>query len=402
MKANPIAHSHTLQLRSVPRRDHKARVGVEGSSPHGGVSPIKLSTNWRRSDQFRLLEPQINAQKVHVWPFNANVPIELLLLDGDGDRTVSKNRHDYFEIFFVCSGATTFIVEDRRLPMEQGDMAIVGSTLHHSTQCSSHARSTIGALYFDPDFISGDGMACSADYLAPFLDQDPGFPHVVPAATGLPRQILDLMEMIQEEMPGSSRLARLAIKTYLRMITILLVKQYATHASGVDSFRQQQRALESLQKFFEFLPGHVGDMICAPDAARMCNLRRDRVCGLPAPVDMPLVSKLSQSVPCGARADGVGGNKSPDLRDRTGDGVLRSELFQCSFSQVYRHDPTWLPAPQCFRADFGFTTHVILLRLPQWRRPPCGFAEDVRVSPAEGRECRMLSSVWLVVTGELQ
>jgi len=272
MKANPIARSHTPQFRSVPRRNHNARVDVQGSSPHGGVSPIELSTNWRRSDQFRLLEPQINAQKVHVWPFNANLPIELRLLDGDGDRTVSKNRHDYFEIFFVCSGATSFIVEDRRLPMEHGDMAIVGSTLHHSTHCSPHARSTIGALYFDPDFISGDGMACRADYLAPFLDQDPGFPHIVPAATGLPRQILDLMEMIQEEMPGSSRLARLAIKTYLRMILILLVKQYATHASGVDSFRQQQRALESLQKFFEFLPGHVGDMICAPDAARMCNL----------------------------------------------------------------------------------------------------------------------------------
>lgn len=58
-------------------------------------------------------------------------------------------------------------------------------------------------------------MACSTDYLVPFLDQDPGFPHVVPAATGIPHQILDLMEMIQEEMPGSWRTARLAIKKYM-------------------------------------------------------------------------------------------------------------------------------------------------------------------------------------------
>ena len=95
---------------------------------------------------------------------------------------------------------------------------------------------------------------------------------MVPAAPGLPHQILGLMEMIQEEMPGSSMRARLAIKTYLKMILILLVNQFATYVSGVDSFRQQQHALESLQKFFEFLPGHVGDMIYAPDAARICDL----------------------------------------------------------------------------------------------------------------------------------
>ncbi len=272
MRENPIGHSHTPRRWSVPRPDHKARTGEEGSSPFGAASAIELSSNWSRSDQFRLLEPQINAQKVHVWPFDANVPIELRLLDSDGDRTVSKNRHDYFEIFFVCSGATSFVVEDRRLPMEPGDMAIIGSTLHHSTQCLPHAQSRIGALYFDPNFIFGDGMVCSAEYLAPFLDQDPGFPHVVPAATGLPRQILDLMEMIQQEMPGSSRPARLAIKTYLRMILILLVKHYSTYASRVESFKRQQRALQSLEKFFEFLPRHVGDMIHAPDAARMCDL----------------------------------------------------------------------------------------------------------------------------------
>jgi AraC-like DNA-binding protein/mannose-6-phosphate isomerase-like protein (cupin superfamily) len=245
---------------------------VESAAPYSATRSIEVSVNWRQSDQFRLLEPQINAQKVHVWPFDSTVPIELRLLDGDGDRTVSKNRHDYFEIFVVCSGATSLIVEDRRLPMQTGDMAIIGSTPHHSTQCPPHVRAKIGTLYFDPNFISGDGIAYSAEYLTPFLDQDPEFPHVVSAATGLPRQILELMEMIQEEMPGSSRRARLAIKTYLRMILIMLVNHYATYASGVNSFKQQQCALESLQKFFEFLPGHVGEMINAPDAASMCDL----------------------------------------------------------------------------------------------------------------------------------
>jgi len=245
---------------------------VESTAQYSAAGSIEMPANWQQSDQFRLLEPQINAQRVHVWPFDSTMPIELRLLDGDGDHTVTKNRHDYFEIFIVCSGATSFMVEDRLLPMQPGDMAIVGGTLHHSTKCPPHSRARIGALYFDPNFISGDGIAYSAEYLTPFLDQDPGFPHVVPAATGLPRRILELMEMIQEEMPGSSRRARLAIKTYLRMILIMLVNHYASYASGVNSFKQQQCALESLQKFFEFIPGHVGEMINAADAARMCDL----------------------------------------------------------------------------------------------------------------------------------
>ena len=272
-----MTFSSNVQLRTqrwgnVSRTDNEARFDVEMAMPYDAAKSIEVSANWRQSDQFRLLEPQINAQKVHMCPFDSTVPIELCLLDSDGGRTVSKNRHDYFEIFVVCSGATSFLVEDRCLPMQPGDMAIIGSSLHHSTQCPPHARARIGALYFDPNFISGDGMAYSGEYLMPFLDQDPGFPHVVSASSGLPHQILDLMEMIQEEMPGSSMRARLAIKTYLKMILILLVNQYATYASGVDSFRQQQHALGSLQKFFEFLPRHVGDMIRAPDAARICHL----------------------------------------------------------------------------------------------------------------------------------
>lgn len=271
MSANPIALSHAQRRKSVVRHDHLA-TGEYGFLPFAAGSRIELSTNWIRSDQFRLVEPQINAQKVHVWPFNTNLPVELRLLKSDGNRTVTQNRHDYFEILFVCSGAPCLIVEDRRLPMQPGDMAIIGSTVYHSTQSPQSMQSRFGALYFDPNFISGNGVACSAEYLGPFLNQDSGFPHVISAATGLPCQIFALMEMIQQEMPGSSRHARLAIRTYMKMILILLVKHYSAFASSVDSFKNQQRAMQSLEKFFEYLPRNVGEAMRAPDAARMCNL----------------------------------------------------------------------------------------------------------------------------------
>src|ERR1039457_531197 len=78
---------------------------------------------WQKNDQYRLLQPQINAQGIHVWPFDSVLPIDLRLLTCDGQNTVQKNRHDYFEIFVLCSGATTFLVQDRLLPMNEGDLA---------------------------------------------------------------------------------------------------------------------------------------------------------------------------------------------------------------------------------------------------------------------------------------
>jgi AraC-like DNA-binding protein len=239
----------------------------------GGTTEAPDSAiGWPKSDQYRLLQPQINANGIHVWPFDSAMPVDLRLLTSDGQHTVQKNRHDYFEIFVLCSGATTFLVEDRLLPMHAGDLAVIGSTLYHSIECPVHAKSATGVLYFDPNLICSDGHAYSAEYLAPFLEQDSDFPHVLPANTGVPGQVMELMRMIHAELPGSSMRGRLAIKTYLKMILMLLVNQYSSYAGAIESIRDQQRALDRLQRFFEFLPRHVGEAIQVGDAAQLCSL----------------------------------------------------------------------------------------------------------------------------------
>lgn len=272
MRSHLSSAQPTSRWTSVSRTERKPRPRVSTLPVRSAASPPDLTPDWPHSDEYRLIEPQIDPRGVHVWPFESAIPLDLRVLVGNSEKTVKKNRHDYFEILLLCSGATFFLVEDRRLPMTQGDLAIIGSELLHSTECPPSARSTLGVLYFDPNFIAGDGMAYSTEYLAPFLNQDSGFPHIVTADTGVPAQIFDLMQMIQEELPGSSRRARLAINTYLKMILVLLVNQYSIYASQADSFKQQERALDSLHNFFEFLPRHVGDVIHAPEAARMCGL----------------------------------------------------------------------------------------------------------------------------------
>jgi AraC family transcriptional regulator, transcriptional activator of pobA len=250
----------------------QSRSGSDDTIRKGMTESFDCISGWPTNDQYSLIQPQINAEDIHVFPFDSAAPVDLRLLTSDGRNAVRKNRHDYFEILVLCSGVATFLVEDRLLPMNVGDMAIVGSTLYHSMGQPPDSRSVIGTLYFDPDLIRSDGNPHSVEYLAPFLDQDSDFPHILPANTGVPREIFDLMQRIRAELPGSSMRACLAIKTYLKMILMLLVNQYSSYAGTMEVFRRQQYALHRLQAFFEFIRKHIGEEIHVPDAAQLCGL----------------------------------------------------------------------------------------------------------------------------------
>jgi AraC-like DNA-binding protein len=158
------------------------------------------------------------------------------------------------------------------LPFNEGDLAVVGSTLYHRIECQSAAPLTLAALFFEPEFICCDGSNDSAEYLTPFLLQDAGFPHVMAAKTGIPRQVLDIMLRIQSESPATTPRARLAVKTYLKMILMLLVNQYSAYAGTVETFQRQERALERLQPLFRYIAENCGSAVQVRQAARICGM----------------------------------------------------------------------------------------------------------------------------------
>lgn len=223
-------------------------------------------------DQVRIVEPQINAEGIHVWPFDPAFPIDVRFMKIGLGHNVRKNRHDYFELAYLCRGEASLEIQDRSLPLNEGDLAVVGSTLYHRFECRSNPPVTLAVLFFQPDLIRADGGPDNTEYLTPFLLQDPHFPHVVPANASIPNQVFDLMQRIRSELPASSPRARLAVKTYLKMVLILLVNQYACYAGTVDTFRRQQRALERLRPLFEHLEKHFDEPTQVQEAARICGM----------------------------------------------------------------------------------------------------------------------------------
>jgi AraC-like DNA-binding protein len=223
-------------------------------------------------NHFDLVEPQINAEGVHIWPFDAPCPVDVLFLTVDDRHKVRMNRHRYFEVLYLCSGSAICRIQDRLLPFNQGDLAIIGSTLYHRIECRSSAPITIAALFFEPDLIRCDGASDSAEYLAPFLLQDEDFPHIVPAETGVPRQVLDLMLRIRSELPASSTRGRLALKTYMKMLLMQLVNQYASYAGTAETYQRQQYNLERLRPLFRYLGENCGNQVQVREASRICGM----------------------------------------------------------------------------------------------------------------------------------
>ena len=250
--------------------DHSGPGKARARRQSAGDSLLVPKSSYR--DHFDLVEPQINAEGVHIWPFDAPCPVDVLFLTVDDRHRVRMNRHGYFEVLYLCSGSANCHIQDRLLAFHEGDLAIIGSTLYHRIECQSSQPVTIAALFFEPDLIRCDGAGDSAEYLTPFMLQDENFPHVIPAESGIPRQVLDMMLRIRSEQPASNPRSRLVIRTYLKMLLILLVIHYTPYAGTVETYMLQQQNLERLRPLFRYLGENCDSNIQVRDAARVCRM----------------------------------------------------------------------------------------------------------------------------------
>ena len=226
-------------------------------------------------DAYSIIEPQINAQMVHLWPFFAEFPIDVRFLKFGHKRDIRQNRHDYFEVLYLRSGEVTYEVQGRRLPMKPGDLFVIGSTQLHRMCSYDRAPVKAAVLYFLPDLIRGaEKTGDDIEYLMPFLVQDNGFPHVIPARTGIPSQIFDLMLRASAELPARTHRGRLSVKTYLKMILVLLVNHYAAFRGSEDVYVKKQRDFERLAPLFEFIDNNYSDPIPVEQAALVVRMSK--------------------------------------------------------------------------------------------------------------------------------
>jgi AraC-like DNA-binding protein/mannose-6-phosphate isomerase-like protein (cupin superfamily) len=229
----------------------------------------------RWEDAFSIIEPQINAQMVHQWPFSAEFPIDVRFLKFGLKNNIRLRRHDYFEILYLHSGEVTYEVQGRRFPMRQGDLLVVGSGRLHRICSYERAPVKAAVLYFLPELIRGaEKTGEDIEYLMPFLVQKRDFPHVVPGPTGIPSQVFDLMLRVAAELPARNYRGRLSIKTYLKMILVLLVNHYAEFRDSENIYLRKERDLERLAPLLEFIGRNFSEPVNVDRAAMMVRMSK--------------------------------------------------------------------------------------------------------------------------------
>jgi AraC family transcriptional activator of pobA len=226
-------------------------------------------------DPCSVIEPLLNADGIYSWPFDPLLPVDVRFQIFDRRTNLRMNRHDYFELLYVLQGELEFQIHRQYFNVKAGDMLVIGSTFFHRPIKHSSPPAKAVLLYFLPDLIRGkDTSSEDAEYLMPFLAQDVGFPHLVPAKTGIPSQILNLIQRIYAELPARSTRGRLNAKTYLKMILVLLGNHYADYRVTVNTFRRKQENIERLHPLFEFLDQHFAEPITVDEAASKVHMSK--------------------------------------------------------------------------------------------------------------------------------
>jgi AraC-like DNA-binding protein len=227
-------------------------------------------------DAYDVIEPQITANSVHEWPFAHDFPVDVKFLRFGSRNDIRMNRHDYLEMMYIVSGSVTYQVHEQFCKVSAGDLFIVGSTLMHRIARYHSADMKAVVLYFLPDILTGKDASATEEleYLMPFRVQDELFPHVVAKDSGVPQQIFDLMVRVDSELPASTNRARLSVRTYLRMMLVLLVNHFANWSGSEQVFEKQQSGLQRLKPLFDFIDRHYAEVITVEAAADIVHMSK--------------------------------------------------------------------------------------------------------------------------------
>jgi len=226
---------------------------------------------WERADSF--VDRQISRERLHVWPFGTSYPIDVRFLILDRRHDVPVHRPDHLEVVIFESGKLAYEVENDCCEVGKNDIIVVGDRIRHRclplSRSQTEARTVV--LSFLPHTVhQGAPLADDFQYLMPFSTYGSVVPNVIRARAGLSREILDLVSRVRAELPGDDEHSRLAIRTYLKMILLILVGHCSEYSDARAAFGRQREARDRLAPVFEHLHHHYDEPIRVTDAARLC------------------------------------------------------------------------------------------------------------------------------------
>jgi AraC-like DNA-binding protein len=175
---------------------------------------------------------------------------------------------------YIVSGELRIQIKGNEFTSGKGDLLLMSSGHRHCISNWGATSAECVALCFEPKLLqtttdSGEEMT---EYLSPFLVQDSTLCPLVEAETGIPSRAYEILHQIAAELPPDSTRARLAVRTYLRLLLLLLVNHFADRRGFRTALNHHEQLSERLRPLFNYIDRHFAEKITVEQASSVINM----------------------------------------------------------------------------------------------------------------------------------
>ncbi|CAM9485518.1 unnamed protein product [Phaeothamnion confervicola] len=189
----------------------------------------------------------------------------------DSDQDLVPHTHPQCHVLIKASGAdTSFHVRDRLHPLTAETLVLVNAWEPHSkVHRATHERSTVLALYIEPEWLAGLDANLSVSGLGGFFPE--------PCAR-IPAYVRALADRLVDEMLGSSLderdQARWEIELFELMMSVIY--EFSAWRDRMEIYRASLGRLADprINRAIRFMKEHLDTGLSIDELAKVCGLSR--------------------------------------------------------------------------------------------------------------------------------
>lgn len=179
---------------------------------------------------------------------------------------------NHHTMLYASGGSAILELTDREIRANDGEFLLIGSQHHSRIRgcCVQSARLIVLAFCRDV-IMNATALAEGMEYLRSFESRSDQTPRLVAAPKEVADEIVDLIQRIQKESELNCPQASLTLKTYLKMILVLLRQQCVEQAQPQTIHPRNFARLQPLLD--RFTENHM-DAIPVERAAQLLNMSK--------------------------------------------------------------------------------------------------------------------------------
>lgn len=172
-----------------------------------------------------------------------------------GERPFRKHSHIRFEISKVLAGSGVYRLSDREVPINMGDIIIFSSNEPHCITSVGQDGLKLLNLHFEPRYLWGKAPdSLSEENIGLCFSHCKSFQNKLQIANT--SNICTLLESIQTELAQGNDEYSLAVKSYLNLLLILLIREHG-YQPATDTFDHDRTA--PVRKVINHIDRHLSD-----------------------------------------------------------------------------------------------------------------------------------------------